>query len=142
MVRIEAGGIHKTKGGQLALAGVDLRVVGGEVLTIVGPNGAGKSTLIEILQGLSHPDRGRVIVLGEDPMRFRPATRARVGIFSQQPGLPARLTVTEVLSLFARCYGSTRPPSSLLDRFKLGGIRHVQVRYLSQGQRLRVSLAL
>ena len=142
MVKVEAGGIHKTRGGHAALAGVDVRVDGGEVLTIVGPNGAGKSTLIEILQGFSRPDRGRVVVLGEDPVRFRPATRARVGIFSQQPGLPGRLTVAEVLSLFARCYGSVRPLSPLLERFKLGGVRHVQVRYLSQGQRLRVSLAL
>ncbi|MGH7334218.1 MAG: ABC transporter ATP-binding protein [Candidatus Rokuibacteriota bacterium] len=139
---VEAGDLHKTRGTQRALAGVSLSAASGEVLSIVGPNGAGKSTLIEILQGLFRPDRGQVTVLGEDPARFRSATRARVGTFLQQPGLPARLTVSEVLALFALCYRSLRPLNSLLERFRLADIRHVQVRYLSQGQRLRVSLAL
>jgi ABC-2 type transport system ATP-binding protein len=139
---VEAGDLHKTMGTRRALAGVSLSVTGGEVLSIVGPNGAGKSTLIEILQGLSRPDRGRVAVLGEDPTRFTAATRARVGSFLQQPGLPARLTVSEVLVLFALCYRSLRPLDPLLERFRLIDVRHMQVRYLSQGQRLRVSLAL
>ncbi len=142
MLAVEAGNLHKARGGQPALVGVSLQVEAGEVLSIVGPNGAGKSTLLEILQGLARPDRGQVAVLGEDPARFTPATRARVGIFLQQPGLPARLTVSEVLALFALCYRSRRSLDQLLERFRLVEIRHVQVRYLSQGQRLRVSLAL
>ncbi len=142
MLAVEAGNVHKARGGQPALVGVSLQVEAGEVLSIVGPNGAGKSTLLEILQGLARPDRGQVAVLGEDPARFTPATRARVGIFLQQPGLPARLTVSEVLALFALCYRSRRSLDQLLERFRLVEIRHVQVRYLSQGQRLRVSLAL
>jgi ABC-2 type transport system ATP-binding protein len=142
MHAVEAGDLYKTRGGHRALIGVSLSVAGGEIVSIVGPNGAGKSTLVEILQGLCRPDRGQVAVLGEDPARFRAATRARVGIFLQQPGLPARLTVSEVVSLFARCYQSLRPLPPLFERFRLTGIRHVQVRYLSQGQRLRVSLAL
>ncbi len=142
MLAIETHDLHKTRGRHPALVGVNLSVAGGEVLSIVGPNGAGKSTLIEILQGLSRPDRGQVAVLGENPASFRPATRARVGIFLPQPALPARLTVSEVLTLFARCYRSLRPLEPLLERFRLADIRHVQVRYLSQGQRLRASLAL
>lgn len=142
MLAIETDDLHKNRGHQRVLIGVSLSVAGGEVLSIVGPNGAGKSTLIEILQGLSRPDRGRVAVLGENPASFSAATRARIGIFLQPPGLPARLTVSEVLTLFARCYRCLRPLESLLERFRLVDIRHVQVRYLSQGQRLRVSLAL
>jgi ABC-2 type transport system ATP-binding protein len=139
---VEADNLHKARGGQPALVGVNLGVAGGEVLSIVGPNGAGKSTLLEILQGLARPDRGHVAVLGEDPACFTAATRARVGIFLHQPGLPARLTVSEVLALFALCYRNRRPLDRLLERFRLADIQHVQVRYLSQGQRLRVSLAL
>jgi ABC-2 type transport system ATP-binding protein len=139
---VEVGDVHKTRGGRLALAGINLTVAGGEVLTVVGPNGAGKSTLIEILEGFARPDTGRVTVLGEDPAHLRVETRARVGVFLQPPGIPARLTVAEVLALFALCYRSQRPLDELAERFRLGDLRHVQVRYLSQGQRLRVSLAL
>jgi ABC-2 type transport system ATP-binding protein len=139
---VEADDLHKVKGGRLALAEVSLTVAGGEILTVVGPNGAGKSTLLEILEGLTRPDWGRVAVLGEDPARFSARARARVGVFLEPPGLPARLTVAEVLSLFALCYRSPRSLEELAERFRLGELRHAQVRYLSQGQRLRVSLAL
>jgi ABC-2 type transport system ATP-binding protein len=142
MSAVEASDVHKSKGGRLALAGIDLAVARGELLTVVGPNGAGKSTLLEILAGLARPDRGRVVVLGEDPAHFSAGARARVGVFLQPPGIPARLTVAEVLTLFALCYGSARPLDELAQRFCLGDLRHVQARYLSQGQRLRISLAL
>jgi NitT/TauT family transport system ATP-binding protein len=48
----------------IALAGVDLDVAEGEVLTVVGPSGCGKSTLLSILAGLTEPTRGEVLLDG------------------------------------------------------------------------------
>ena len=48
----------------IALAGVDLEVAEGEVLTVVGPSGCGKSTLLSILAGLTEPTRGEVLLDG------------------------------------------------------------------------------
>ena len=45
-------GVRKSFGATAALAGVDLRVAGGEVLALVGENGAGKSTLMKVLAGV------------------------------------------------------------------------------------------
>jgi simple sugar transport system ATP-binding protein len=53
-------------GGVTALADVNLRLAGGEVLGLIGDNGAGKSTLIKILCGFHQPDGGRIFVSGEE----------------------------------------------------------------------------
>lgn len=49
-----------------ALKDIRFTIKPGEKLAIVGRNGAGKTTLIKLLSGLYHPDRGRVLLDGED----------------------------------------------------------------------------
>jgi putative ABC transport system ATP-binding protein len=46
----------------LALVDVDLRIEGGEFISVMGPSGSGKSTLLTILGGLNHPTEGEVVV--------------------------------------------------------------------------------
>ena len=57
---VEAAGVEVRFGGRVVLAGVDLAVHAGDIVTLVGPNGAGKSTLVRVLLGLIAPDRGTV----------------------------------------------------------------------------------
>ncbi|HYN88839.1 MAG TPA: ATP-binding cassette domain-containing protein, partial [Ardenticatenaceae bacterium] len=57
-------GIVKHFGRVVALDGVDLTVMPGEVHAVVGENGAGKSTLMHILSGMVQPDAGRIEVRG------------------------------------------------------------------------------
>lgn len=52
--------ITKSFSGVIALRGVDLDVLPGEVHCILGQNGAGKSTLIKILSGAYQPDGGEI----------------------------------------------------------------------------------
>src|SRR5438270_7108256 len=51
----------------LAVADASVAVSPGESLTIVGQSGSGKSTLLNLLCGLDRPDRGHVLVDGEEP---------------------------------------------------------------------------
>jgi ribose transport system ATP-binding protein len=61
---VALAGLSKRFGGTLALDGVDLDFLGGEVHALVGQNGSGKSTLIKILSGFHSPDAGSLKVNG------------------------------------------------------------------------------
>src|SRR4051794_41855387 len=50
-----------------AVRGIDIAISAGETVALLGPNGAGKSTTIDMLLGLTQPDRGTVSVLGRSP---------------------------------------------------------------------------
>jgi putative ABC transport system ATP-binding protein len=50
----------------VALAGVDLRIVEGELVAIVGPSGSGKTTLLHVMGTLERPTAGVVRIAGED----------------------------------------------------------------------------
>ena len=48
-----------------ALDNVSLNVADGEFVCLVGPSGCGKTTLLDIIAGLTKPDRGRVLADGQ-----------------------------------------------------------------------------
>lgn len=90
---LELQGISKRFGGVRALADVDLNLRAGEILALLGENGAGKSTLMKVLSGIVRPDRGRIVLAGEDVTFGGPRAAQRHGIsiihqeFSLIPGL-------------------------------------------------------
>lgn len=61
-ILIEAHGLTKRYGGQIALDAVELTLRRGELTTLIGPNGAGKTTLVRLLLGLERPSSGTVRV--------------------------------------------------------------------------------
>jgi simple sugar transport system ATP-binding protein len=58
--------VSKRFGAVTALVDVNMRLARGEVLGLLGDNGAGKSTLLKILCGFQQPDRGRIVVNGQE----------------------------------------------------------------------------
>lgn len=73
-------GVHKRFGAIVIADGIDLDLAQGEALGIIGPNGAGKTTLFGIVSGAVSPDRGSVLLAGEDITRLAPESRCRRGI--------------------------------------------------------------
>jgi ABC-2 type transport system ATP-binding protein len=76
---IEAQDLRKDYGNVKALAGVNLRVMPGEIYGLLGPNGAGKSTMIKVINGLTEPTSGHVRVLGFDPQESPVEVKSRIG---------------------------------------------------------------
>jgi ribose transport system ATP-binding protein len=99
--RFEMRGIRKAFGATVAVDGVDLSVVPGEVCAIVGQNGAGKSTLMAVLSGALQPDAGRMSLDGQPYRPGHPldARRAGVAMIYQELSLAPHLTVAENILL-------------------------------------------
>src|SRR4030043_1100589 len=79
-VQLQVQDLHMSFGGVKALRGVSLEVRKGEIFSIIGPNGAGKTVLLNCINGLYHPQEGKVELGGKDITRSRPYQRAKVGI--------------------------------------------------------------
>jgi ABC-2 type transport system ATP-binding protein len=69
--------LHKSYGGPVVLAGINLEVPEGTVFALLGPNGAGKTTTVNILSTLIPPDSGEVVIAGHDLAREPEAVRPR-----------------------------------------------------------------
>ena len=128
--------------GVRALDAVDLSVEEGEIFGLLGPNGSGKTTLFNCLQGLDRPTSGTVSVLGLDPEVDREALALRMGVQLQSASAIPRLTVREVLRLFASFYPASLDVDDLLRELGLESKAGARLERLSGGQRQRVYIAL
>jgi branched-chain amino acid transport system ATP-binding protein len=80
MALFEAHNLSKRFGDQVVLEDISLKFEKGQLSGIMGPNGAGKSTCFNVLTGHFPPDRGRVILDGEDITGFSPRQIAQKGV--------------------------------------------------------------
>ena len=128
--------------GVRALDAVDLSVEEGEIFGLLGPNGSGKTTLFNCLQGLDRPTSGTVSVLGLDPEVDLEALALRMGVQLQSASAIPRLTVREVLRLFASFYPDSLDIDDLLRELGLESKAGSRLERLSGGQRQRVYIAL
>ncbi len=80
MALFEAHHLSKRFGDRIVLEDITLQFERGQLSGIMGPNGAGKSTCFNVLTGHFPPDRGRVILDGEDITGLSPRQIAQKGI--------------------------------------------------------------
>jgi branched-chain amino acid transport system ATP-binding protein len=79
-VQLRIQGVSKHFGGVHAVAGVDLDVRRGELLSVIGPNGAGKTSLLNMISGFYHPDRGIIALDGQDITHHAASEIAALGV--------------------------------------------------------------
>jgi ABC-2 type transport system ATP-binding protein len=139
---IRVDGLRKVYGDLVAVDGITFDVRPGEVFGLLGPNGAGKTTTVEVLEGLRKPDGGSVSVLGLDVARDSAQVKPRIGVSLQNAALYPKLTVVELLDLFANFYPKSRTTDELIGLMDLGEKRKSRTQELSGGQKQRLSVAL
>ena len=143
--------LWKSFGGKDVLRGIDLEVMTGESLVIVGGSGAGKSVLLKHLIGLISPDRGHIVVDGEDLGCADPslclAIRRKFGMSFQEGALFDSMDVFENIAFPLRRHTAMaereiagRVAACLAD-VHLEGIERKAVNQLSGGMRRRVGFA-
>jgi ABC-2 type transport system ATP-binding protein len=139
---IDLQDVHKSFGSVQAVKGVSLSVAAGEIVAILGPNGAGKTSTIDMILGLSHPDRGAASVYGVSPRQA--ISRGLVSAVLQTGGLLKDLTVAETAQYTASLFTRAEPVAEVLKRAGIERIADRMVGKCSGGeqQRLRFAMAL
>jgi len=115
---VEMRGIGKRYGVTVAVRGVDLIGLPGEVHALVGENGAGKSTLMKVLSGAVQPEEGEIRLDGTTVRIGDPAEARRLGVHAvyQEFSLVPNLSVAENIWLSR---GSHRRGRWWVDRSKV-----------------------
>ena len=140
---------HQGDNPVVALDHVHLNISKGEFLAITGKSGCGKSTLINIIGGLDSPDRGQVMITGEDissmdDRRLTLYRRDRVGIIFQFFNLLPILSLEENIVLPHLLRKGKSPPAErieqLLRQMDLHERRHHHPHELSGGEMQRVAI--
>jgi putative ABC transport system ATP-binding protein len=135
----------------LALRGVNLEILAGQMTLLVGPSGCGKTTLISIIAGLLNPTAGEVTVLGEPLDRMTNsrlvAFRGKeIGFVFQQYNLLPALTAAENAAIPLLIAGWPRARAverakTVLASVGLGSRVNAYSHQLSGGQQQRVAIA-
>ena len=95
----------KRYGDRIAVNGVDLSILEGEIFGLLGPNGAGKSTTLSVLASLSIPDGGQARICGYDLCREVKRVKPLIGFVPQELALYSTLSAWDNLSFFGRIQG-------------------------------------
>lgn len=142
--------IHKSFGPNHVLRGVNLTVEPGESMVIIGGSGTGKSVLIKTVLGLVQPDKGRILVDGQDVTKVkRDAFLSRFGMLFQGGALFDSMPVWQNVA-FRLQRGALKRPAAEAREIAIEKLRRVGLapevadRFpaeLSGGMQKRVSLA-
>ena len=148
---IQVRDLRKRFGRQVVLNGLHLDIMRGEILAVIGRSGTGKSVFLKHLIGLMRPDRGQVLVAGEDVPRGGSRNLARIrerfGMLFQGGALFDSLSVEDNIAFPLR--EKTRMSAAQIrdmvtEMLKGVGLEGVEGKFpdqLSGGMRKRVALA-
>lgn len=136
-------------GGHPILRRVNLDLPVGETLVLVGRSGSGKTSILKLVNALTTPTEGHVLVMGRKTTEWNPIRlRRKTGYVIQEVGLFPHFTVEENVALIPGLEGWSRERirdrvGEMLDLVGLdaGRFRGRYPKQLSGGQRQRVGVA-
>ncbi|WP_280121735.1 ABC transporter ATP-binding protein [Duncaniella muricolitica] len=132
--------VSKAYSSHLALDDVSLSIPEGTVYGLLGPNGAGKTTLIRIINHITAPDSGRVLLDGH---QLSEADVPNIGYLPEERGLYKKMKVGEQAVFFARLKGlsradATRELRKWFEKFDILNWWDKRVEELSKGMAQKV----
>lgn len=140
MFYLEARDIVKQYGNYTALNGVNLQVPRGCVYGLLGPNGAGKSSLIRIINRITAPDNGEVLINGKIST---PDDIYNIGYLPEERGLYKKMKVGEHIIFLARLKGLSKEEAKKkanfwLKKFDILSWENKKVEELSKGMQQKI----
>jgi lipooligosaccharide transport system ATP-binding protein len=143
---LSVAGLRKSYADTEVVRGLDFAIMRGECFGLLGPNGAGKTTTLRCCLGLTDPNAGDIMVVGEPVPKAAREARIKVGVVPQQDNLDPDFTVTENLRIYGRYFGI--PDATLVERIPrlldfagLAAKGASSIRALSGGMKRRLTLA-
>ena len=124
----------------VAVDDLSFRIKPATIYGLLGPNGAGKTSTLRMMIGITVPDSGRVLILGEPLSR---AHTNRFGYLPEERGLYKKMKVLPHLVLLAQLKGLTSAEASKrahawCERFELTAWMDKKVEELSKGMQQKV----
>jgi ABC-2 type transport system ATP-binding protein len=138
---IKVTNLTKKFGDLTAVDGISFEVQAGEIFGILGPNGAGKTTTMEMIEGLREITSGSIVVDSVDVAHHPNKVKGKIGVQLQASAFFEKLTLVELLKLFASFYEREVDPYGLLRDVELEEKAKSYPEQLSGGQRQRFSIA-
>ena len=130
----------------VALNGLSLDALAGQIYGLLGPNGAGKTTALRILSTVLSPTRGTALINGVDVTENPEEVRRQIGFVSTNTAVYDRMTGWEIVEYFGRLNGMPEQElhermTVLFDRFQMENLRDVLGSKMSTGMKQKVSIA-
>lgn len=140
MYYLEANHIVKQYASHRALDDVTVRVPRNGIYGLLGPNGAGKTTLIRIINQITAPDEGEVLIDGRP---LHPSDVEHIGYLPEERGLYKKMKVGEQILYLAQLKGMSRQAAKesmnyWLGKFDIRGWEKKKIEELSKGMQQKI----
>ena len=138
ILRVE--NIVKQYANHKALDNISFSTKEGEIFGLLGPNGAGKTSLIRIINQITGPDSGRVLLNGQEITR---EDISKIGYLPEERGLYKKMKVGEQALYFARLKGMSKSEAKQklkfwFDKFEISSWTNKKVEELSKGMAQKI----
>ncbi|MGC1633036.1 MAG: ATP-binding cassette domain-containing protein, partial [Gelidibacter sp.] len=135
-----ANSVSKNFGDFKALNEVSIAVPKGSIFGLLGPNGAGKTTLIRIINQITMPDSGEVLL---DGLHLKPENVRDIGYLPEERGLYKSMKVGEQALYLAQLKGLSKQEAKerlkyWFDKMDIGDWWNKKIQELSKGQAQKV----
>ena len=143
-ILLEVNKIVKQYGDYVALNEVSLSVPKGSIYGLLGPNGAGKTSLIRIINQITLPDSGTIILDGE---KLQPKHVQYIGYLPEERGLYKSMKVGEQCLYLAQMKGLTKAEAKKqldywFDRLGIQGWWNKKIQELSKGMAQKIQFVV
>ena len=141
---LEVNKVVKKYGDYTALNEVSLTVPKGSIYGLLGPNGAGKTSLIRIINQITMPDSGEIILDGE---KLNPKHIQHIGYLPEERGLYKSMKVGEQCLYLAQMKGLSKAEAKIqldywFDRLGIQGWWHKKIQELSKGMAQKIQFVV
>ena len=138
-------GVSKAFGEVAAVDNISFEIESRQFFSILGPSGCGKTTLLRLIAGFEKPDKGRILIDGQDITHLPPNQRPVNTVFQQYALFP-HLSVWENIAFGLRVTKRAESDiqenvAKMLKMIQLEHCAHKKPDQISGGQKQRVAIA-